>query len=87
MRQTSGIVINNDIFINTSHVVKIDKIGTDKIKIDLSYCAMPVDLEFKSESDRNVIFNKLVMEMYGNNYAYINFEPKQNSSTTSEDSD
>lgn len=87
MRQTSGIVINNDIFINSSHVVKIEKIDTDKIKIDLSYGALPVDLEFKSESDRNVIFNKLVMEMYGNNYAYINFEPKQNPSTTSGDSD
>lgn len=87
MRQTSGVVINNDIFINSSNVVKIEKIDADKIKIDLSYGALPVNLEFKSESDRNVTFNKLVMEMYGNNYAYINFEPKQNSSTTSEDSD
>jgi hypothetical protein len=87
MRQTSGIVINNDIFINSNHVVKMEKIGTDKIEIDLSYGATPVELEFKSESDRNVIFNKLVMEMYGNNYAYINFEPKQNSSTMGGDSD
>lgn len=87
MRQTSGIVINNDIFINSNHVVKMEKIGTDTIKIDLSYGALPVNLEFKNEGDRNVIFNKLVMEMYGNNYAYINFEPKQNSSTTSADSD
>ena len=87
MRQTSGIVINNDIFINSSHVVKIEKIDTDKIKINLSYGALPVDLEFENESERNVIFNKLVMEMYGNNYAYLNFEPKQNSSTTSADSD
>ena len=86
--------MNNGIFINSSHVVKIEKIdtknGTDKtynIKIDLSYGALPVNLEFKNEGDRNVIFNKLVMEMYGNNYAYINFEPKQNSSTTSADSD
>ena len=86
MRQTSGIVINNDIFINSNHVVKMEKIGTDKIEIDLSYGALPVNLEFKNEGDRNVIFNKLVMEMYGNNYAYINFEPKQNSSTMSGDS-
>lgn len=77
MRQTSGVVINNDIFINSSNVVKIEKIDADKIKIDLSYGAMPVDLEFKSESDRNVIFNKLIMEMYGNNYAHVDFEPKQ----------
>ena len=86
MRQTSGVILNNDIFINSSHVVKIEKIGTDKIEIDLSYDALPVNLEFKNEGDRNVIFNKLVMEMYGNNYAYINFEPKQNSSTMSGDS-
>jgi hypothetical protein len=85
MRQTSGVIINNDIFINSSHVVKIEKIDTDKIIIDLSYGAQPVNLEFKTESDRNVIFNKLVMEMYGNNYAYLDFEPKQNPSTVSED--
>ena len=84
MRQTSGIVINNDIFINSSHVVKIEKIDTDKIKIDLSYGALPVDLEFKSESDRNVIFNKLVMEMYGNNYAHLDFEVKKIASTMSD---
>ena len=87
MRQTSGVILNNDIFINSSHVVKIEKIDTDKIKIDLSYGALPVDLEFKTESDRNVIFNKLVMEMYGNNYAYLNFKTKQNPSTVSADSD
>ena len=87
MRQTSGIVINNGIFINSSHVVKMEKIDTDKIKIDLSYGALPLDLEFKTENDRNVIFNKLVMEMYGNNYAHLNFEVKKISSTMSEDSD
>ena len=86
MRQTSGIVINNDIFINSNHVVKMEKFGTDKIEIDLTYGALPVCLEFESEGDRNVIFNKLVMEMYGNNFAYINFEPKQNSSTMGDDS-
>lgn len=84
MRQTSGVILNNDIFINSSHVVKIEKIDTDKIKIDMSYNAQPVNLEFNSESERNVIFNKLVMEMYGNNYAYLDFELKQNSSTMSD---
>ena len=87
MRETSGIIINNDIFINSSHVIKIEKIDTDKIEIDLSYGAQPIDLEFKRESDRNVIFNKLVMEMYGNNYAYLDFEVKKITSTTSGDSD
>lgn len=84
MRQTSGVILNNNIFINSSHVVKIEKIDTDKIKIDLSYGALPVDLEFKSESDRNVIFNKLVMEMYGNNYARLDFEVKKVTSTMSD---
>lgn len=87
MRQTSGIVINNGIFINSSHVVKMEKIDTDKIKIDLSYGATPVELKFKSESDRNSIFNQIIKEMYSYNFAYINFEPKQNPSTVSEDSD
>ena len=84
MRQTSGVILNSDTFINSSHVVKIEKIDTDKIKIDLSYDALPVDLEFKSESDRNVIFNKLVMEMYGNNYAHLDFEVKKIASTMSD---
>ena len=87
MRQTSGIVINNDIFINSNHVVKMEKIGTDTIKIDLSYGATPVELKYKSESDCNNIFNRIIKEMYSYNFAYINFEPKQNSSTTSADSD
>lgn len=65
MRQTSGIIINNNIFLNSSHVVKIEKIGTDKIEIYLSNVALPVNLEFNSESDSNVIFYNLVMEMYG----------------------
>ena len=84
MRQTSGIIINNDIFINSSHVVKIEKIDKDKIEIYMSNVSLPVNLEFKSESDRNVIFYKLVLEMYGNNYAYLDFDVKP---TTSEDSE
>jgi hypothetical protein len=76
MRRTSGIVINNDIFINSSHVVKIEKIDTDKIKIDLSYGATPLSLEFKNESDRNTIFDRIIKEMYSYNFAYINFELK-----------
>ena len=76
--------MNNDIFINSSHVVKIEKVDIDKIKIDMSYGAQPVDLEFKNESERNVIFNKLVMEMYGNNYAHLDFEVKKIASTMSD---
>jgi hypothetical protein len=85
MRQTSGVIINNDIFINSSHVVKMEKIGTDNIEIYLSNGSQPVDLEFKNENDRDVIFNKLVMEMYGHNYAYLNFEVKKIPKTMSKD--
>lgn len=87
MRQTSGIIINNDIFINSSHVVKIEKINTDKIEIHLSNVALPVNLEFKSENDRDVIFYKLILEMYGNNYAYLDFEVKKIPSTMKDLSD
>ena len=87
MRQTSGIVINNDIFINSNHVVKMEKIGTDKIEIDLLYGALPVNLEFKSENDRDVVFYKLILEMYGNNYAYLDFEVKKIPSTMKDLSD
>lgn len=83
MRETSGIIINNDIFINSSHVVKIEKVDEDKIEIYLSNVALPVNLEFNNENERNVIFYKLVMEMYGSNYAYLDFEVKK----ISEDSD
>lgn len=85
MRQTSGVIINNDIFINSSHVVKMEKIGTDNIEIHLSNGSQPVDLEFKNENDRDAIFNKLVMEMYGHNYAYLNFEVKKIPKTMSND--
>lgn len=78
MRRTSGIVINSDIFINSSHVVKIEKIDPCKIKIDLSYGATPLSLEFKNESDCNNIFDRIIKEMYSYNFACINFELKQN---------
>ena len=87
MRQTSGIIINNEIFINSSHVVKIEKVDVDKIEIYLSNVSLPVDLEFETENDRDVIFNKLVMEMYGYNYTYLNFEVKKISEDLNSDSD
>ena len=82
MRQTSGIIINNDIFINSSHVVKMDKSkiinGSDTdidytINIYMLGDTSPIVFNFENESDRNVIFNKIVMELYGHNYAYVNF--------------
>ena len=92
MRQTSGIIINNDIFINSSHVVKMEKSkrievikyidGTDEPGNEITYYTIeiymlgiesPINLSFEKENDRDVIFNKIVMELYGHNYAYVNF--------------
>ena len=100
MRQTSGIILNDDIFINSSHVIKIEKIESIDsnsygendnecgIMICLSERATPVLLTFEddvdkkgkiiatAESKRNNAFNKIIMEMYGNNYAILNFDTK-----------
>ena len=80
MRQTSGIIINNDIFINSSHVVKMEKnqVVNDSdtyytIEIYMLGIESPIDLSFEKENDRDVIFNKIVMELYGHNYTYLNF--------------
>lgn len=76
MRQTSGIIINNEIFINSSHVVKIDKAKREDYTIEIYMTndgETPIYLKFKNEGDRDVIFNKIVMELYGYNYALVNF--------------
>ena len=76
MRQTSGIIINNEIFINSSHVVKIEKAKREEYTIEIYMTndgETPISLNFEKEGDRDVIFNKIVMELYGNNYAYVNF--------------
>lgn len=78
-RQTSGIIINNDIFINSNHVVKMDKSNSSdgeyviNIYLSIVSSASPIKLTFNSENDRNVIFNKIVMELYGHDYAYVDF--------------
>ena len=78
-RQTSGIIINNDIFINSDHVVKMDNSNSSdgeyviNIYLSIVSSASPIKLTFNSENDRNVIFNKIVMELYGHNYAYVDF--------------
>jgi hypothetical protein len=76
MRQTSGIIINNEIFINSSHVVKIEKAKREEYTIEIYMTndgETPISLIFEKEGDRDVIFNKIVMELYGNNYAIVNF--------------
>ena len=80
MRHTSGIIINDDVFINSSHVVKIDKVQKAEkeyvITIHLSASAMsstmPVVLTFDSESKCDEAFKKIILEMYSTNYAIVN---------------
>ena len=81
MRQTSGIIINNNIFINSNHVVKIykNKIEESKtytIEIYMTNEEIPISLNFENEGVRDVIFHKIVMELYGNNYAIVEFKVK-----------
>lgn len=76
MRQTSGIIINDDIFINSSNVVKIEKrteSSTYTINIYMTNSELPIVIPFDLENDRDIIFNKIVMELYGNNYAHVIF--------------
>ena len=79
-RQTSGIIINDDIFINANHVVKMDKSKSSdgeeyviNIYLSIATSASPIKLTFNNENDRNVIFNKIVMELYGHDYAHVDF--------------
>ena len=84
MRHTSGIIINDDIFINSNHVVKIVKAKkTDNeytITIHLSESAqastMPVVLTFDSESKCDTAFKNIILEMYSTNYALVNLDTK-----------
>ena len=76
MRETSGIIINDDIFINSSNVVKIEKrteSSTYTINIYMTNSESPIVISFDIKNDRDVIFNKIVMELYGHNYAHVNF--------------
>ena len=72
----SGVILNNDIFINTSHVVKMEKKNIDVIEIYMLGVSSPVEFAFKSETDRDETFNKIIREMYGYNYAILNFDTK-----------
>ena len=78
MRQTSGIIINDEIFINSSHVVKIDQTTTSTNKyalnIYLTNIETPISFEFDTENECYTNMKKIVMELYGFNFAYVNFE-------------
>ena len=61
MRETSGIIINNEIFINSSNVVKIDKSKREEYRIEvyMTNKETPISLSFETESDRDVIYNDI----------------------------
>ena len=83
MRKTSGIIINDDIFINANHVVKMEKSkvsdGEHVINIYLSVAtsASPIKLTFDSEQECNESFKKIILEMYSYNYAIVNINTKE----------
>ena len=85
MRKTSGIIINSDIFINSEHVVKIEKskkaedeyVLTIHLSESESPSAMPVSYTFDNDSECDAAFNKIIMEMYGLNYAFVDFKTKK----------
>ncbi len=77
MRQTSGIIINDEIFINSSHVVKIDQtISNNKfvLNIYLTNIETPISFTFDTENECYTTMKNIIMEMYGFNFAYVNFE-------------
>ena len=72
MRQISGAILNNDIFINTSHVVKIEKVDdNNSINIYMNGISQPITLSFESISVRDEKFPKIIMELYGYDYSVI----------------
>ena len=79
MRQTSGIIINDEFFINSSNVSKILKRNTEEpeeihaIDIYMVGDTTPQTIYFENENDCDVIFNKIIMEMYGLNYAHVTY--------------
>lgn len=72
MRRISGVILNNDIFINSSHVVKIEKVDDkNSIYIYMNGIPQPIILSFESISARDEKFPKIIMELYGYDYSVI----------------
>ena len=82
MRETSGVILNDEIFINSSNVTKILKKQITILDYSIEIYTLsdgdksPIILFFKNENDRDVIFDKIIMELYGLNYARLEFETK-----------
>ena len=81
-RETSGTIINGDIFINSSHVVKMEKTkvsdGEYVINIYLSVAtsASPVKLTFDNEYVCNESFDEIIHKMYDFTCPYVNVNNK-----------
>ena len=81
--QTSGIIINNDTFINSSHVVKMEKTKVSDgeyviiIYLSVATSASPVKLTFDSEHVCNESFKKIIQDMYNYTYAIVNVNTKE----------
>ena len=77
--QTSGIIINNDIFINADHVVKVEKFknAEDIYEMDIYVTAgSPVRYFFDNEHECNLAFEKIVLNMYSYNCTSADFKTK-----------
>lgn len=73
MRETSGIIINDDIFINSSNVVKIDKSKREEYRIEVytTNKDTPISLSFETESDRDVIYNDIFTNINTSNIVKV----------------
>jgi hypothetical protein len=82
MRETSGVILNDEIFINSSNITKILKKQITALDYSIEIYTLcdndksPIILFFKNENDRDVIFDKIIMELYGLNYSRLEFETK-----------
>ena len=77
MSQSSGIIINDEIFINSSHVVKIDQTTSNSkfvLNIYLTNIETPISFTFDTENECYTTMKNIIKEMYGFNFAYVNFK-------------
>ena len=76
---TSGIIINNDIFINADNVVKVEKFKKedDTYEMDIYVTAgSPVSYFFDNEHECNLAFEKIILNMYSYNCTSADFKTK-----------
>ena len=75
----SNIIINNDIFINADHVVKVEKIkkAENIYEMDIYVTVgSPVSYFFDNEQECNLAFEKIILNMFYNNLTSADFKTK-----------